>query len=117
MIGTYGARSERRAWYVAALLRPETCDDDSPNVIADVATTPAPRPDHEVTAAIQDRLADRDLLPREHIVDTGYLSADLLVTSRDDLPRHPSLRPAPNAVSWTGQEHLGPRLYRHRAEL
>jgi transposase len=62
----------------------ETCDDDTPNLITDVATTSAPRTDYEATAAIQDRLAARDLLPREHFVDTNYVTADHLVTSRDD---------------------------------
>jgi transposase len=47
----------------------ETCDEDTPNLITDVATAPAPTVDHAETAAIQDRLAERGLTPSEHIVD------------------------------------------------
>ncbi len=37
--------------------------------------------DVETTAIIQKDLAQHDLLPDEHIVDTGYVDADLLVSS------------------------------------
>jgi transposase len=59
----------------------ETCDADTPHLITDVATAVAPAPDHTVTAAIQDRLAVRALLPATHLVDTGYVTADHLVAS------------------------------------
>ena len=35
-----------------------------------------------MTATIQEHLAARGLTPREHIVDTGYVSAEQLVTSQ-----------------------------------
>jgi transposase len=60
----------------------ETCDDDTPNVITDITTTPATTTDFAVLPSIQEHLAARDLTPREQIVDAGYLSADHLVTSR-----------------------------------
>jgi transposase len=58
----------------------ETCDDDTPHLITDVVTTLAPSTDHGETAAIQNRLAERELLPSEHLVDTAYVTADHLVT-------------------------------------
>ena len=60
----------------------ETCDDDMPNLITDVATTLATTPDHAMTGVIQDQLAGRELLPSEHIVDAGYVTADQLVASQ-----------------------------------
>ena len=42
----------------------------------------APVQDVEVTAIIQEELAKRDLKPEEQIVDTGYVDAELLVSSR-----------------------------------
>ncbi|HEX3512393.1 MAG TPA: IS1182 family transposase [Trebonia sp.] len=53
-----------------------------PNLVTDVETTHAAVPDVVLTAPAQERLAARDLLPGEHDVDSGYISADLLVSSR-----------------------------------
>jgi transposase len=72
------------AWTGHKVHLTETCDDDTPNVITDVATTPATTTDYEATAGVHDRLAARGLLPREHFVDTTYVTADHLVTSRDE---------------------------------
>ncbi|WP_216918005.1 IS1182 family transposase [Nocardia noduli] len=61
----------------------ETCEPDAPHLITHVATTVAPIPDMEMTAAIHSRLARLDLLPAEHLVDAGYIDADLLTGSRE----------------------------------
>jgi transposase len=62
----------------------ETCDDDVPRVITQVETAAAPEADGTATPTIHARLKDKGLLPDLHIVDTGYLDAELLVTSRDN---------------------------------
>ena len=62
----------------------ETCDDDLPRVITNVETTPGPAADGSVTPIIHAHLKDKDLLPRLHIVDTGFLDAALLVESQRD---------------------------------
>ena len=59
----------------------ETCDEETPNLVTDVDTTPATTVDHAVTGDVQQRLASRGLTPREHLVDTTYVTADHLVTS------------------------------------
>jgi len=61
----------------------ETGDEASPHLITTVETTPATTTDVELTAIIHPHLAAHDLLPHEHLVDTGYVDADHLVTSRD----------------------------------
>jgi len=48
---------------------------------ANVETTAAPIADGDVTESIHISLANQNLLPSKHIVDTGYLDAELLVTS------------------------------------
>jgi transposase len=53
-----------------------------PHLIVQVQTTVAPVQDVEMTATIQEDLAKRDLKPEEHIVDTGYVDAELLVSSQ-----------------------------------
>jgi len=62
----------------------ETCDDDLPLLITDVETTPGAAADGSVTLTIHARLNDKDLLPRIHVVDTGFLDAALLAESHRD---------------------------------
>ncbi|HLL32616.1 MAG TPA: IS1182 family transposase [Streptomyces sp.] len=60
----------------------ETCEDDLPNLLTHVATTPAPTADGEVTPQVHTDLQEKGLLPAVHLVDTGFLDAELLVESR-----------------------------------
>ena len=50
-----------------------------PNLITNVVTTTATVPDVAMTAPIHQQLADKGLLPDEHLVDSGYPSAELVV--------------------------------------
>ncbi|MEU1406416.1 IS1182 family transposase [Streptomyces sp. NPDC005728] len=61
----------------------ETCEPDAPHVITHVFTTNATVGDTEATEAIHQDLATRDLLPDEHAVDAGYVTAAHIVTARD----------------------------------
>jgi transposase len=62
----------------------ETCDEDAAHLVTHVLTCPAMQPDMASTADIHQRLADKDLLPAEHFVDSAYVDAALLVGSRRD---------------------------------
>lgn len=80
-------------WLGYKLHLTETCDPTDPDnpadtsgqpplrVITNVATTDATVDDHTMTPLIHEQLADRRLLPTEHVVDSGYTSAELLLTS------------------------------------
>jgi hypothetical protein len=48
------------------------------------ASTPAPLADGDATPQIHAHLKEHDLLPKEHLVDTGYLDAQLLLGSQKD---------------------------------
>jgi transposase len=61
----------------------ESCDDDAPHIITNVETTLAPAADNTMTGTIQAHLAARDLVPREHVVDTSYVTSEHLVTAED----------------------------------
>ena len=61
---------------------PGTGRPEQPNLVTDVQTTRAAVPDVAMTAAIHDSLDAAGLLPGEHTADSGYVSADLLVSSR-----------------------------------
>ena len=58
----------------------ETCEQDHPNLITNVATTAATVPESELLDPIHAHLAERDLLPATHLVDAGYVDAGILVT-------------------------------------
>jgi transposase len=60
----------------------ETCDDDTPHLITNVETTPATTNDVCMTEPIHTHLAERDLLPHEHLLDSGYVAAAVLVSSQ-----------------------------------
>ena len=61
---------------------PDTGLPAVPNLVTDVQTTHAAVPDVVMTAPVHDSLEAAGLLPGEHAVDSGYVSADLLVSSR-----------------------------------
>lgn len=62
----------------------ETCEPEAPHLVTHVATTAAPVADGMLTPTIHEALLDRALLPRQHLVDTAYLDAELMVTSLSD---------------------------------
>ena len=62
----------------------ETCDPDLPHLLTHVETTLATVPDNTVLADIHSALAAKQLLPREHLLDGGYPSAEQLVSSRSE---------------------------------
>jgi transposase len=55
-----------------------------PQLIVQVQTTVANVQDVEMTATIQEDLAKLDLEPSEQLVDTGYVDAELLVSSHEN---------------------------------
>lgn len=61
----------------------ETCDEELPRIFTEVQTTLAPIADGELTSPIHEALQAKDLLPTDHLVDTAYLDAELLVTSQE----------------------------------
>jgi transposase len=78
------ARKHSTQWVGYKVHITESCEDDLPHLITNVETTPGPAADGETTPQIHAALQRRGLLPGTHIVDTGFLDADLLVESQDD---------------------------------
>jgi hypothetical protein len=62
----------------------EACDDDAVHLITHAMTTSAAVHEARCTAAIHAALAGKGLVPAEHLVDAGYVDAELLVRSRED---------------------------------
>ena len=89
-------KKRETAWLGYKVHLTETCETQAqtvageagalaaPHLIVQVQTTVALVQDVEVTAGIQQALAQAELLPEEQIVDTGYVDAELLVSSQQD---------------------------------
>jgi transposase len=77
----YGAK-RGLSWSGYKVHLTETCDDDLPHLLTQVETTIATAADIEQLAAIQQGLAEADLLPSQQLVDAGYVRARNLLTSR-----------------------------------
>lgn len=84
------SKKREMIWFGYKVHLTETCGLDEaedaqararPQLIVQVETTVANMPDVEMTATIQEQLVKTELKPEEHIVDTGYVDADLLVSS------------------------------------
>jgi transposase len=77
-----------------------------PSLITHVATTPAPTADGEMTPVIHAALDAQDLLPSEHLVDTGFLDAALLVSGRAEY-RVELVGPTRSDYHWQAREGAG----------
>jgi transposase len=62
----------------------ETCEPTAPHLLTQVHTTTAAVYEAQCTAPIHQALSAKDLAPQEHFVDGAYISADVLVASRDN---------------------------------
>jgi transposase len=78
------ARKHTTQWIGYKVHLTETCDDELPHLITNVETTTAPIPDGQATPSIHASLKKRELLPKTHIVDTGFLDAALLVETEEN---------------------------------
>jgi transposase len=82
-VDAHYARKYTTQWVGYKVHLTETCEDDLPHLITPIETTPGPTADGAATPTIHAALQQRGLLPGTHIVDTGFLDADLLVRSQE----------------------------------
>jgi transposase len=100
------ARKHTTQWVGYKVHITETCEDDLPHLITHITTTPGPASDGAATPQIHAALEQRGLLPGTHIVDTGFLDAELLVES----PEHYGvdlLGPTRLDYHWQAREGAG----------
>jgi len=77
------SQKRSKTWIGYKVHLSESCDPDLPRLITHVETTPAPVSDDAMTPIIHQALHDKNLLPASHLVDTGYVKAEYLVSSRE----------------------------------
>lgn len=88
----WAAKGTDLFWLGYKLHLTETCDDPiedtgrarrrAPNLITNVHTTDATVPDNAATTPIHQDLADRDLAPARHYLDSGYPSVPNMLAAR-----------------------------------
>jgi hypothetical protein len=62
----------------------ETCERHAPHLITNVETTDATVDDAAMTDTIHEHLDKRQMMPDEHVVDSGYVTAAHILTARSD---------------------------------
>ena len=68
-------------WVGYKLHLTEVSDVEQAHFITQVSTVEAIQQDHHALSAIQHNLAEKDLLPQQHLVDAGYMSAKRIIES------------------------------------
>ncbi|WP_204137732.1 IS1182 family transposase [Halomicronema sp. CCY15110] len=84
----------------------ETCDENSLHLITHVETTQAHISDTDQTQPIHEALDRKALLPKEHVVDAGYVDGTLLVDSLQEFGIE-LIGPVRPDVSWQAQAANG----------
>jgi transposase len=97
--GRPGAATAARAGHAAGCPAPAF-----PNLVTHVATTGATVTDNQMTSVINGELAGKNLAPGRHYLDSGYLSAALVVT---EAARHGTALIGPLPADTSAQARAG----------
>jgi transposase len=100
------SRKRSTSWNGYKVHLTETCDTDVPHLIVEVLTTASTTPDGEVMGTLHEHLESQDLLPDQHLVDTGYVDAAILAESQQRF-QVDLVGPVMPDVSWQTKEKTG----------
>ena len=101
----YGKKRETR-WTGYKVHLTETCEKDAPHLITHVATTAATTTDEAMTETIHADLEQTELIPRQHLLDSGYITAPILVSSQPQYGIE-VIGPARGDVKWQANTDQG----------
>jgi transposase len=73
---------KRKKWTGYVVHLTETCEDELPLLITNVETCASTTTDGALTEIIHQHLAEKDMLPEEHLVDQGYVDSQVLLEGR-----------------------------------
>lgn len=82
----------------------EICDEDTPNFITHVQTTLSTVTDEAVVEPIHQALSSKSLLPEEHLMDLGYVTAGHLVYAQENYGIE-LIGPVRNDPTWQAKHH------------
>ena len=77
------SRKKSTTWTGYKVHFTETCEANAPHLIVDVITTAATTPDGEIMEELHEQLAQQETLPDQHLVDMGYVDAEVLAQSQN----------------------------------
>jgi transposase len=100
------SRKKSTSWNGYKVHLTETCDTEAPHLIVEVRTTAATTPDGEVIAGLHEHLESQNLLPDQHLVDSGYVDAHILADSHQRF-QVDLLGPVMPDLSWQTKEQTG----------
>ena len=60
----------------------ETCEADAPHLIVEVTPTSATMADGDIVEELHARLDEQQMLPDQHLMDMGYVDAEVLAESQ-----------------------------------
>jgi transposase len=100
------AQKRTTVWVGYKVHLTETCDADRPQVITSVVTTPGTTNDCMATPDIHTGLNRRNLLPKEHLMDAGYVDSQTIVAGRD-LHQIDVVGPVPSPPDWQAKAGQG----------
>ncbi len=76
------SRKKSTTWTGYKVHFTEMCETNEPHLIVDVITTAATTPDGEIMEELHEQLAQQEMLPAQHLVDMGYVDAEVLAESQ-----------------------------------
>ncbi len=76
------SRKKSTAWTGYKVHFTETCEDNEPHFIVEVVTTDATTPDSSVLEELHEDEAAHEILPHQHLMDMGYVDAEVLAESQ-----------------------------------
>jgi transposase len=76
------SKKKQTGWVGYKVHFTEGCDADQPHFLFEVTTTSATLPEGDVMEELHERLAEKQVLPSQHLVDKGYVDAEILAKSR-----------------------------------
>jgi transposase len=101
----YGKKRETR-WTGYKIHLTETCEEDAPHLITHVSTTAATTTDEALTETIHAELQQTELTPSQHLLDSGYITAPILVSSQQEYGIE-VIGPARGDVKWQANTEQG----------
>jgi transposase len=76
------SRKRNTSWTGYKVHLSDSCDEELPHLLTHVETTRATEPDCQTLPKIHAALAEKALLPAEHLLDAGYVDLDNVCDSR-----------------------------------
>lgn len=96
-------RKKSTAWIGYKVHLTETCDANVPHLIVEVTSTVATVADGDIVDELHEHLAEEQMLPREHLMDAGYVDAEILAQSQSRY-HVDVVGPAMPDLSWAAKE-------------